>query len=159
MVQFNFDEHNAKAYDTKTKSIERAIELILDSADLKLTVSELARVSGYSRNTIKDRGYNRETLKGIESSYATSKETDDTESDRLKLKEAKCCIKQLQKEVAFWFSKAASAYEIEQDFKNQTSRTIEAFNETKKDADNLRSQVASLIDERNKLQEIIRELS
>ncbi|WP_335989205.1 hypothetical protein [Pseudoalteromonas sp. CH_XMU1449-3] len=159
MVQFNFDEHNIEAYEARTEEIESAIDLILNTSEMKLTVSELARVTGFSRNTLKVRGFNSEKLREIQSKCVIPEESKEIISDAEQLQEAKSCIAQLQLEIGFWFSRAVSAYEIKQDYKKQADRTRDALNSTKKDVDNLKFEVAKLIDERNKLQEIIRELS
>lgn len=159
MVQYNFDEHNIEAYEVRTEVIKNAIDTILASASMNLTVSELARVTGYARNTLKSRGYTSEKLKEIKSLRERSEDSNNKVSDEQQLEDAKICITQLQQEIGFWFSRAASAFEIEQDYKKQVDRARSALDSSKKDVAYLKSEIAILIDERNKLQEIVRELS
>lgn len=106
MKQQAFDSRNKEDFDQNTEALSKALQAIASDNKLKATISELSRISGIHRNTIRNRRWPSERLEAI-------KEQRKLEELRLKLKKEKrqdpvsVLAEKLEKsrlEVVYWFN-------------------------------------------------------
>jgi transcription initiation factor TFIID subunit TAF12 len=114
-----FESRNKEDFDQNTEALSKALQAIASDKTLKATISELSRVSGIHRNTIRNRRWPSERLEAI-------KEHRKLEELRIKLKKEKrqdpvsVLAEKLEKsrlEVVYWFNQRN---ELE-----QTARALE----------------------------------
>ena len=119
MKQQAFEGRNKEDFDQNTEALSKALQVIASDKKLKATISELSRVSGIHRNTIRNRRWPSERLEAI-------KEQRKLEELRLKLNKEKrqdpvsVLAEKLEKsrlEVVYWFNQRN---ELE-----QTARALE----------------------------------
>ncbi|APU32389.1 hypothetical protein UYA_22640 [Ectopseudomonas alcaliphila JAB1] len=119
MKQQAFEGRNREDFDQNTEALSMALQAIASDKKLKATISELSRVSGIHRNTIRNRRWPSERLEAI-------KEQRKLEELRLKLNKEKrqdpvsVLAEKLEKsrlEVVYWFNQRN---ELE-----QTARALE----------------------------------
>ncbi|WP_373386623.1 hypothetical protein [Pseudomonas alcaligenes] len=119
MKQQAFESRNKEDFDQNTEALIKALQIIASDKRLKATISELSRVSGIHRNTIRNRRWPSERLEAI-------KEQRKLEELRIKLKKEKrqdpvsVLAEKLEKsrlEVVYWFNQRN---ELE-----QTARALE----------------------------------
>lgn len=119
MKQQAFESRNKEDFDQNTEALIKALQIIASDKRLKATISELSRISGIHRNTIRSRRWPSERLEAI-------KEQRKLEELRIKLKKEKrqdpvsVLAEKLEKsrlEVVYWFSQRN---ELE-----QTARALE----------------------------------
>lgn len=82
MKQQAFEGRNREDFDQNTEALSMALQAIASDKKLKATISELSRVSGIHRNTIRNRRWPSERLEAI-------KEQRKLEELRLKLNKEK----------------------------------------------------------------------
>ena len=123
MKQQAFESRNKEDFDQNTEALSKALQVIAFDKKLKATISELSRVSGIHRNTIRNRRWPSERLEAI-------KEQRKLEELRLKLNKEKrqdpvsVLAEKLEKsrlEVVYWFNQRN---ELE-----QTARALEVRSE------------------------------
>lgn len=123
MKQQAFESRNKEDFDQNTEALSKALQTIASDKKLKATISELSRVSGIHRNTIRNRRWPSERLEAI-------KEQRKLEELRIKLKKEKrqdpvsVLAEKLEKsrlEIVYWFNKRN---ELE-----QTARALEVRSE------------------------------
>lgn len=120
MKQQAFESRNKEDFDQNTEALSKALQAIASDNKLKATISELSRISGIHRNTIRNRRWPSERLEAI-------KEQRKLEELRVKLKKEKrqdpvsVLAEKLEKsrlEVVYWFNqrneleKTARALEV-----------------------------------------------
>jgi hypothetical protein len=114
-----FESRNKEDFDQNTEALSKALQAIASDKKLKATISELSRISGIHRNTIRNRRWPSERLEAI-------KEQRKLEELRIKLKKEKrqdpvsVLAEKLEKsrlEVVYWFNQRN---ELE-----QTARALE----------------------------------
>lgn len=120
MKQQAFESRNKEDFDQNTEALSKALQVIASDNKLKATISELSRISGIHRNTIRNRRWPSERLEAI-------KEQRKLEELRIKLKKEKrqdrvsVLAEKLEKsrlEVVYWFNqrneleKTARALEV-----------------------------------------------
>lgn len=119
MKQQAFESRNKEDFDQNTEALIKALQIIASDKRLKATISELSRISGIHRNTIRSRRWPSERLEAI-------KEQRKLEELRIKLKKEKrqdpvsVLAEKLEKsrlEVVYWFNQRN---ELE-----QTARALE----------------------------------
>jgi transcription initiation factor TFIID subunit TAF12 len=119
LKQQAFESRNKEDFDQNTEALIKALQIIASDKRLKATISELSRVSGIHRNTIRNRRWPSERLEAI-------KEQRKLEELRIKLKKEKrqdpvsVLAEKLEKsrlEVVYWFNQRN---ELE-----QTARALE----------------------------------
>lgn len=107
MKQQAFESRNKEDFDQNTEALSKALQVIASDNKLKATISELSRISGIHRNTIRNRRWPSERLEAI-------KEQRRLEELRIKLKKEKrqdpvsVLAEKLEKsrlEVVYWFNK------------------------------------------------------
>lgn len=123
MKQQAFESRNKEDFDQNTEALSKALQTIASDKKFKATISELSRVSGIHRNTIRNRRWPSERLEAI-------KEQRKLEELRIKLKKEKrqdpvsVLAEKLEKsrlEIVYWFNKRN---ELE-----QTARALEVRSE------------------------------
>lgn len=123
MKQQAFEGRNKEDFDQNTEALSKALQVIASDKKLKATISELSRVSGIHRNTIRNRRWPSERLEAI-------KEQRKLDELRIKLNKEKrqdpvsVLSEKLEKsrlEVVYWFNQRN---EIE-----QTARALEVRSE------------------------------
>lgn len=123
MKQQAFEGRNKEDFDQNTEALSKALQVIAFDKKLKATISELSRVSGIHRNTIRNRRWPSERLEAI-------KEQRKLDELRIKLNKEKrqdpvsVLSEKLEKsrlEVVYWFNQRN---EIE-----QTARALEVRSE------------------------------
>lgn len=159
MIESNYDAANALQYEENTKAIDKAIDLIIKDKSKKLTVTELSRVSNKSKGMLRDRGFTREYLDKVMAKKLAAQAESNSPSDRELLIRSEEQNRKLKEELTFWFFKASSAYEIDADHKKSLKKKSKAIRQADEKNNELQEKIAHLIDERNRLQEIIRELT
>lgn len=101
-----FESRNKEDFDQNTEALSKALQVIASDNKLKATISELSRISGIHRNTIRNRRWPSERLEAI-------KEQRKLEELRIKLKKEKrqdpvsVLAEKLEKsrlEVVYWFN-------------------------------------------------------
>lgn len=106
MKQQAFESRNKEDFDQNTEALSKALQVIASDNKLKATISELSRISGIHRNTIRNRRWPSERLEAI-------KEQRKLEELRIKLKKEKrqdpvsVLAEKLEKsrlEVVYWFN-------------------------------------------------------
>lgn len=106
MKQQAFESRNKEDFDQNTEALSKALQAIASDNKLKATISELSRISGIHRNTIRNRRWPSERLESI-------KEQRKLEELRIKLKKEKrqdpvsVLAEKLEKsrlEVVYWFN-------------------------------------------------------
>ncbi|WP_161866129.1 hypothetical protein [Pseudomonas yangonensis] len=106
MKQQAFESRNKEDFDQNTEALSKALQAIASDNKLKATISELSRISGIHRNTIRNRRWPSERLEAI-------KEQRKLEELRIKLKKEKrqdpvsVLAEKLEKsrlEVVYWFN-------------------------------------------------------
>ena len=106
MKQQAFESRNKEDFDQNTEALRKALQVIASDNKLKATISELSRISGIHRNTIRNRRWPSERLEAI-------KEQRKLEELRIKLKKEKrqdpvsVLAEKLEKsrlEVVYWFN-------------------------------------------------------
>lgn len=106
MKQQSFESRNKEDFDQNTEALSKALQVIASDNKLKATISELSRISGIHRNTIRNRRWPSERLEAI-------KEQRKLEELRIKLKKEKrqdpvsVLAEKLEKsrlEVVYWFN-------------------------------------------------------
>jgi len=120
LKQQAFESRNKEDFDQNTEALSKALQAIASDNKLKATISELSRISGIHRNTIRNRRWPSERLEAI-------KEQRKLEELRVKLKKEKrqdpvsVLAEKLEKsrlEVVYWFNqrneleKTARALEV-----------------------------------------------
>ena len=123
MKQQAFESRNKEDFDQNTEALSKALQDIASDKKIKATISEVSRVSGIHRNTIRNRRWPSERLEAI-------KEQRKLEELRLKLNKEKrqdpvsVLAEKLEKsrlEVVYWFNQRN---ELE-----QTARALEVRSE------------------------------
>jgi hypothetical protein len=106
LKQQAFESRNKEDFDQNTEALSKALQAIASDNKLKATISELSRISGIHRNTIRNRRWPSERLEAI-------KEQRKLEELRIKLKKEKrqdpvsVLAEKLEKcrlEVVYWFN-------------------------------------------------------
>jgi len=106
LKQQAFESRNKEDFDQNTEALSKALQVIASDNKLKATISELSRISGIHRNTIRNRRWPSERLEAI-------KEQRKLEELRIKLKKEKrqdpvsVLAEKLEKsrlEVVYWFN-------------------------------------------------------
>lgn len=106
MKQQAFESRNKEDFDQNTEALSKALQAIASDNKLKATISELSRISGIHRNTIRNRRWPSKRLEAI-------KEQRKLEELRIKLKKEKrqdpvsVLAEKLEKsrlEVVYWFN-------------------------------------------------------
>ncbi|MBM6444443.1 hypothetical protein JQF37_12525 [Pseudomonas sp. MIL9] len=65
MATRDFDQKNREDFDRNTAILNDALMKMAGSSKIKASISELARISGIHRNTIRDRGWPLERIEAI----------------------------------------------------------------------------------------------
>lgn len=113
-----FDSKNQEDFDQNTEALSKALFAIASDIKLKTTISELSRISGIHRNTIRNRGWPAQRLEAI-------KEQRVLEELSRKLKKEKrqdpvsVLSEKLEKsrlEVVYWFNKYNEAEDSAKSF-------------------------------------------
>lgn len=108
-----FDNRNQEDFDQNTEALSKALLAIASDNKLKATISELSRITGIHRNTIRNRQWPAQRLESI-------KEQRSLEALSRKLKQEKrqdpvrVLTEKLEKsrlEVVYWFNKRNEAEE------------------------------------------------
>lgn len=113
-----FDSKNQEEFDQNTEALSKALLAIASDKKLKTTISELSRITGIHRNTIRNRQWPAQRLEAI-------KEQRSLEEISRKLKQEKrqdpvsVLTEKLEKsrlEVVYWFNKRNEAEETVHSF-------------------------------------------
>jgi len=99
-----YDEVNQKDFDDNTDKINEALEKIERDNSLKPTIATLSTLTGFHRNTLRNRGWPVDRINKLKDR--------NTELKKIELSEKKVVKKELieklddaVKEIAFWFKK------------------------------------------------------
>lgn len=111
MATLDFDQKNREDYDRNTAIITDALMKMAGSSKIKASISELARLSGIHRNTIRDRGWPLERIAAIKKSrqYDIYRQKMEKEKSVDPLSVLSDRLEASRVEVVHWFNKYLEA--------------------------------------------------
>ena len=156
-TQQAYDEKNQQDYDDVTKRLNQALTEIEKNPKLPATQTEVARLSGVHRNTVRDREFPKTKLEDIKKSRK-EKALQEKLNSRSKVDFLTEERDKLATEVIHWFSQYLQAKQESDDFNRQLDRQIEASEYYKKEFEKQKEEIQALRFKNEQLSDLLRDI-